>query len=160
MIGTRTVFGVAIVLTSACGSSGGGSSTESPPDENAGAVTTEIDTARSEVERHQAAIEEATTLDDVATEIDAHDLNMAAAADMLSLTTSEMKSHCSGSGMATMRDRLSSLHEELLSDHDAMVSAATLADARAECTAHTKRVDDMLDDMAASVGSMGCKTSR
>jgi hypothetical protein len=162
MITTRTVFVAAVALSSACSGGGGSSSssTGNPPDENVSALTAEIDTARSEAVRHQAAIVKATSLDEVATEIDAHDLDLSAPVNMLSTTMASMTSHCSGSGMGTMHDQLSSLQAEMLSDHDAMVSAASLTAAREETTAHTERVIDILDEMDASIGTMGCTTHR
>ena len=66
MIATRTVSVVVVALSSACSSG-----TDHAPDENVSALTAEIDTARSEAVRHQAVIAKATSLDEVATEIDA-----------------------------------------------------------------------------------------
>lgn len=120
------------------------------------ALAESIHSARVEVTRHQNAITAAPALTDVPPEVDRHDRDIGDITDMMDTRMSGMMSHCSGSGMGMMHDRIGTIGSEMHSDRDAMLDAETLAEAREECTAHTHRMNGMLDDMQGSLGSMGC----
>jgi hypothetical protein len=71
-----------------------------------------------------------------------------------------MMSHCSGSGMGMMHERMGGIDSEMRSYRGAMTDAPTLANAREVCTAHTGHVTGMLDDMQRYLGTVGCTMGR
>lgn len=119
-----------------------------------------IQSARLEVARHQNAITAASSLTDVPSETDRHDRAMSDITYMMDNTMGAMMSHCSGPGMGTMHDRIGNMGSEMQSDREAMLNAGTLPEAREECTAHTHRMNGMLDEMQQSLGNMGCMMGR
>jgi hypothetical protein len=48
------------------------------------------------------------------------------------------------------------METELASHRSVMTSETTLDDTRSACTAHTDRIDGMLDNMGGALGEMGC----
>lgn len=123
---------------------------------DASAIADSVQSMRVEVGRHRDAITGAVSLTDVPPETERHDRAVADITHIMNTTMDGMMSHCSGSGMGMMHDRIGSIGSEMQSDREAMLNAQTLADARAECTAHSHRMSGMLDDMQGALGSFGC----
>jgi hypothetical protein len=125
-------------------------------EDDAGLLAENIRSARLEVSRHQNAVSAASALTEVPAEMTRHDREMGNVMDMMDSRMSGMMSHCSGSGMGMMHDRMGGIDSEMRSYRDAMWDAPTLADAREVCAAHTRQVSGMLDDMHRSLGTVGC----
>jgi hypothetical protein len=144
----------AAVLSAACGSD---------PVQDKRHVTAlggSIESARLELTRHQDAVAAASTLTALPVEIDRHDRTMGDIMGMMDISLGGMTSGCSGSGMGAVPDRMDAVTFEMRSDREAMTAAATLADARNECAAHTDRVNGLLDEMDRSLDTIGCKMER
>lgn len=124
--------------------------------DDAGALAENIRSARLEVARHQDAVGVTSALAEVPAEVDRHDRNMDDIMDTMGTRMSGMMSHCSGSGMGMMHDRMSGIGSEMRSYRGAITDVPTLIDARELCTAHTLQVNGMLDDMQRSLGTVGC----
>lgn len=133
-----------------------GCGTDHMQNDDVRALGASIDSARLEVSRHQDAITSATTLTEIPPEVDRHDHNIGDIMDAMDVRMGGMMSQCSGAGMSAMHDRMDAIASEMQSDRNAMLDAATLVDARNECTAHTGRMDGMLDEMQQSLLTVGC----
>ena len=119
-----------------------------------------IQSARSELVRHEDAIASATTLTALPVELDRHDHIIGDIMGMMDVSLSGMTSRCTGSGMSMLPARMDTLTAEMHSDRDIMTAAETLVDARSECTVHTQRANAVLDEMRQSLDGMGCMMGR
>lgn len=138
-----------VFLCTACG-------VDHMQDADVNALGSNINSARSEVSRHQDAIMGAGSLTEMPLEVDRHEHNIGDIMILMGTNMDGMMSHCSGAGMTTMHHRIDDVDAEMLSYRGVMLGTATLTDARNECATHTQRMDGMLNDMQLSLMAVGC----
>jgi hypothetical protein len=129
-------------------------------DGDVGALSNQIQAARTEVARHHDAALVAPALSDMMTEVDHHEARMSGILDGMNGMMGGMMSHCSGSGMTRMHEMMGAMDSEMTTHRQDMGNAMTVEDARAQCTAHTESMDGMLDNMHAGLNAMGCMNNR
>lgn len=120
------------------------------------ALGASIDSARLEVSRHQDAVTRAGRLTEIPPEADRHDHNMGDIMGAMDMRMGGMMSHCSGSGMNAMHDRMGTINSEMQEHRDALLGAITLGEARNVSTAHSDRMEGALDEMQQSLVTVGC----
>jgi hypothetical protein len=123
---------------------------------NVAALSENIQAARTEVTRHDDAIESAQTIGVVPDEVERYETKMGNIMSGISSTMGGMMSHCGGSGMGTMHGMMDDMTTELSAHRTVMSGETELAGARSACTAHVTRMKGMLDGMHSALGSMGC----
>jgi hypothetical protein len=155
MIHTRLLMTLAgALLSAACGAD------QAQEQRDVTALDGSIQSARSELVRHEDAIRSATVLTVLPAEMDRHEHTIGDIMGMMDISLSGMTSRCSGSGMSTLPARMDALSTEMRSHRDSMTATASMEDARSQCTAHSERADGVLEAMQQSLGAISCVTGR
>jgi len=138
-----------LVVATACG-------TGSMHDEDgSAALRRDLSDARVEISRHHEAVIAAPSL---AVILDDADRHQGAMDDMMSRmgSTMDAMSHCAGPGMGRMHEQMDVMRGETDAHREALGGASDMPAARAACTAHTDKMNGMIDGMGQSTGNMGC----
>lgn len=136
-----------IALALACGQAGSG--------EGVAVLRSDLALLEDEVGRHEAACAAAMTLDDISAELGQYDGQVE---DILTQMDADIAgwSHCSGRGMAHMRDAMQGMHQQMADHHARLTEEATLGAAQARCAEHGRAMLRMIDEAEGSVDDMGC----
>lgn len=140
---------VAGALSMACG--------EDMHDQSSGSMQNELQAGRTEVDRHHDAVLHAATLAALPIELERHMGRMGnIKTQMNRAMDGMMMSHCEGSGMSRMHDMIGSMSADVQAYQAGMAHAATLEEARSQCSAYTHTMQGLFQNMQITLNGMGC----